>query len=166
MMRLQHAQRPANEAYPFILGSAQCPHSARIVPIQCPHSARTVPAGKTQYIACSQIERKKSYLFHQNIYTPAMSLTRDVLCFTSGHCVGTVRALCGHCDSQARLCINMWLIMVANVDGVIPVSVPEQNPARSSLCIDTQLCECRLCNQARISLEPDLPVGQQPVPEL
>ena len=106
MMRLQHAQRPAHEAYPLSLGSAQCPHSARTVPIQCPHSARTVPAGKTQYIARSQIERKKSYLLNQNIYTPAMSLTRDLLCFTSGHCAGTVRALCGHCTGTVRA---LWL---------------------------------------------------------
>ena len=74
----------------------QCPHSARTMPAQCPHSARTVPAGKTQYIAREGHGRGIDILMEQITLLALDLRARDVLCFTSGHCAGTVRALNGH----------------------------------------------------------------------
>ena len=70
---------------------AQCPHSARTVPAQCPHSAR---CKNTHNRACDR-----------NVQLEPMGHSYrmlDYVCFYSGHCAGTVRALCGHCAGTVR----------------------------------------------------------------
>ena len=72
------------------LGNAQCPYSARTVPVQCPYSARC------EFIQCPYILPKKEglgYWLFQGKYGHCMNSQRALY----GNCTGTVRALYGHC---------------------------------------------------------------------
>ena len=66
---------------------AQCPYSARTVPVQCPHSAR-----------CENIQCPYFLIRKGNLLTLSNQEGRALYVFTTG----TVRALYGHCTGTVQ----------------------------------------------------------------
>ena len=66
---------------------------AHTVPLHCPYNAHTMPINKTRSAHTFSMKRTSpippSFLHVNNVGT---------VCFSNGHCMGTVWALYGHCD--------------------------------------------------------------------
>ena len=90
--REQVSEGPACTESTAFHALAQCPHSARTVPVQCPHSAR-----------CENTQCPHSPVIGGRVKGDSLLPITE----QCGHCVFSQRALCGHCAGTVRaLCLR------------------------------------------------------------